>query len=152
MTAIPNRGPDRGPGHSPSPGSFPSPSPALALALLSDLLGLLGRGRAGLGLEGVELLGEQAQLLLERAQLGRVLALVVRRLLSQLPRQRRARRLLHRDEAIEPRALSEARLKRVSSRTGPVWMHWSAVACGSPVLAREVCQFGVRALCGVRAA
>ena len=33
--------------------------------------------------------------------------------------------------------LSKARLKRVSSR--PAWRHCSAVACGSPVVAREVC-------------
>ena len=33
--------------------------------------------------------------------------------------------------------LCKARLARVSSR--PVWMHWSAVACGSPVVAREAC-------------
>ena len=29
-------------------------------------------------------------------------------------------------------------------------MHWSAVACGSPVVAREVCSLGVRALCGIQ--
>eukprot|EP00964_Phaeocystis_antarctica_P017369 scaffold9594_cov56-Phaeocystis_antarctica.AAC.4 len=104
------------------------------LRLALDLV--RGRARARIGVR-VRVRGS--------GSLGRVLDL----LLSTRGRPRLGPPRLHL-RIVVGRGLSKARLNRVSSRTRPVWMHWSAAACGSPVLAREACasSFGVRALCG----